>query len=385
MKVFIFIILILFLLSYALLINFYVVPVLKRILSKLIGKLNNKDAPYLENKLITESLKMVIDTKVHMPMENNSDLISKVRSIVFSKKNKQKDIFFFPKAFLLAGLSDLGVKNNDKNLMLQLEKIYTYYFTESGFPKFNFDKVDQVPFGITALNFYQFSEKKKYRDIADYIYNKLLSWTETNTQIIPYRKESNLLFIDTLGMVCPFLIRYSVTFKNHDALYLAYKQIHFYIEHGTDRSSALPFHVINKDHQIKLGPTNWGRGIGWYLLALSEFRKSFDDDLINNEIKKCFKSLLTLQLDEGLWSQFPGTSYHFDASVSSMLIYSMSLDERFREEAKNRFQVLKKHIKNGLIKSTSGDTINVNMYSNIFGDSEFSQGILLSIISNLTQ
>ena len=44
-------------------------------------------------------------------------------------------------------------------------------------------------------------------------------------------------------------------------------------------------------------------------------------------------------------------------------------------------QIFQKYIHNGIIGSTSGDTYDVNQYSQIFGDSELSQGFLLMLLS----
>lgn len=382
MKVIITILSFVFILSYGLLIQFYVIPVLKKITKKINQSLFHKESNYSELELIEQSIKMASDKKVHMPMENSTDLLTNLRSLLH-KHNKQNNLYFFPKAYLIAGLTDYGIIRGDKNLMTRISKIYEFYFLDNGSAKFNFDKVDQIPFGIAAINLYKFFKLQKYRDIADFIYKKVVEWVDTSTQIIPYRTDSKLYFVDTLGMVCPFLVRYSISFNNSQAQDIAYNQILFFIEKGIDSSSSLPYHVVHKEYKIKLGPSNWGRGIGWYLLALAEFNKYFDDQQVSAELQKSFKTLRKFELEDGLWSQFPGTSLTFDASVSTMILYSMILNKNYKEDILHKIHSLKRHVQDGILRNSSGDTINVNKYSTIFGNSELSQGILLSILSNL--
>src|SRR5690606_36313764 len=81
-----------------------------------------------------------------------------------------------------------------------------------------------------------------------------------------------------------------------------------------------------------LGSCNWGRGLGWYLLALSYTVKFTNEE--NNPQYAYFKNEMTilfsnLKLYQGThyWGQFLGISkqWHIDTSVSCMLIYSLSL------------------------------------------------------------
>ena len=76
------------------------------------------------------------------------------------------------------------------------------------------------------------------------------------------------------------------------------------------------------------------------------------------------------------WSQFPGTSKNFDASATLpiMLLFASLYPEKY--SVNELFNLLHPYtLKSGSITSSSGDTWGINLYSNTFSESEFSQAI----------
>ena len=196
-------------------------------------------------------------------------------------------------------------------LMRKIASYFEPFISEDGMPTFIFDKVDQVPFAIAAINLYKFYGKSKYKLMADYIYMQLNQWSNPQSKIIFYRMNTRLQFVDALGMVCPFLVRYGQTFNKKNAIDLAYIQIDYYLKYGIDKDSYLPAHAINQITNYKVGSTNWGRGIGWYIFALSEYKKYAGGDIISHELKEVINTLNLLKNKDMTWSQFPGSSDNF--------------------------------------------------------------------------
>ncbi|WP_035668044.1 glycoside hydrolase family 88 protein [Flavobacterium sp. 83] len=287
----------------------------------------------------------------------------------------------YPKAFLYYGLSEYFIEKGNRKSLNEFKIIFDKLIDNQGNPIFDFDKVDQVPFGSAALNLYKFYKEDKYLNFSNLVYKKLLSMSDKNG-IIMYRKELDFQLDDVLGMVVPFLMEYDKIKHDGKSVSIAKKQLDFYIKYGVDKETFLPTHGIVLKSKIKIGPTNWGRGIGWYLLALSKY------STITGEYKKELTGLLSsldsLKTKEGFWTQFPGSSNNFDASPTAMFMYSISLTNK---NIYKKADVLKKlgiYIsKEGLIKFTSGDTHGINDYSKSFGYSEFSQGMLLLLLSNI--
>lgn len=294
----------------------------------------------------------------------------------------EKHLYFYPKAYLFAGLTEYGLRKANKRIMDNVKSYFEYYIDKDGRPSFAVDKVDQVPFGIAAINLYKMYGDVKYRQMADYLLQKLIAWSDSGTQLIPYRSPDDpVYYVDTLGMVCPFLVRYSEEFKDARAMALAERQIRHYVEHGIDKESFLPFHGILKMGGIKLGPTNWGRGIGWYLLALAEYRK-YGGNQFEVESQGLAKTLARLADNDSTWSQFLGTSKQFDATATTMFMYGINVIFPGSYSREHSIDALGRYIKDGVIKMNSGDNLDINQYSRTFGDSELSQGILLMLIGS---
>lgn len=139
-----------------------------------------------------------------------------------------------------------------------------------------------------------------------------------------------------------------------------------YYRYGVDKDTGFPAHGYSKSTHIKLGSINWGRGIGWYVIAAA-YLPEFKD-------KKLDK-----YLQEIGYSQFPMTSGTFDSSVA--LMFELYLQRRGIHPASIDF--IKPHItKSGLVANCSGDTYDFNNHSRIFSPAELTNGLFLILISN---
>nr|WP_245987199.1 hypothetical protein [Maribacter vaceletii] len=159
------------------------------------------------------------------------------------------------------------------------------------------------------------------------------------------------------------------------------------MKYGIDDSTHLPFHAININKKQGMGPNNWGRGMGWYMLALkSVINRNIlqDDEYIDytDKVNLFLKEINSLKQDR-IYTQFPGTSYSFDSSTSTMLMYGENVLTPNKYSRKDILDIYKDYIKqNGIIDLCSGDAYGVNKYSFNFGESELSQGVLLLLLSS---
>lgn len=331
-----------------------------------------------EEKIVRKSLEMAKSNNSVMTIyeyKGFTQTIFDIRTIYYLSK------YNAPKAYLYYGLSEYIIKKGDKKLLDEFKIIFDNFIENQGNPTFEFDKVDQVPYGLTALNLYKIYKDDKYLKFSNLIYNKLIKISDKNG-IVLYRKESDLQLDDVLGMIVPFLIKYDEVNHDGEPIRMAKKQLDFYIKYGVDKETFLPTHGIVLKSKIKIGPTNWGRGIAWYLIALSNYSKVTGE--YNRELTGIYRSLDSLKTKEGFWTQFPGSSNNFDASPTTMFMYSLSISNKNIFKKSDVINKLGRYIsKEGAIKFTSGDTHGLNDYSKSFGYSEYSQGFLLLLLSNI--
>jgi rhamnogalacturonyl hydrolase YesR len=356
----------------------YLIPTIRKRINRSRKKI--RDADELEQLILSASLSAIKNKKSIMPWNiggSHRMLVKVIVSIKSKKSNKEFKNYNYPRGYLLSGLSEYLIAIEDNEKLLSLKKTFDkFYITDKGEPLFNLDKVDQSPFGVASMNLYKVFNEEKYLLFAKRIYSFIFNNYSENNLVI-YRENSKNELNDTIGMIVPFLVKYYQLTRVNDALNIAINQMQFYIKNGTDHHTFMPSHGVNLKTKIKVGSSNWGRGIGWYFIGLKEI---YDlNGSFKNEYEGLSRTIKSLQNEEGLWGQFPGSMDVFDASSSTMFFYCLGNECNKREDILNK---LNKYISNdGFIMQTSGDTEGLNFYSKLSGKSELSQGILLMILS----
>lgn len=333
-----------------------------------------------EEQVVDEALDMALSDRVVMVWEEPGGFTKTVINWLRGG-DKVSKLYHYPKAFLFYGLSAYFIENKDMQGLEKLEKAFGHYVDSQGNPVFRLDKVDQIPFGLTALKLYEQSAKAHYLVFADLLYEYLTQQVDDRYGVILYRSDAPCQYVDVIGMTVPFLVAYYKVTKNDEALSLAKKQLDFYMTYGVDKETYIPAHGVDLATKVKTGSINWGRGIGWYLLGLVALNE-VTGGTYDTARSGIMESLGKLKNKEGLWTQFPGSSTHYDASSTLMFLAGL------RDSASYDRQELMALIpigEDGRVRSTSGDTYDFNRYSSSFGDSELSQGLLLLLLSEPNQ
>jgi len=341
-------------------------------------------------KVFKASKIMTFSNKTFMSMTARNDVISGIYLFIKGRKFKEFKKYSYPKAFLFLGSLKYASIKEDKKYFLEIKNRFDeLYISEDGKPSFNINKVDQTVFAQIALFLYKETSEIKYKKYIDIFYNYLQSLKSID-RIILYRKGSKVQYVDILGMICPFLIDYGLEFNNQKALNLAYDHMNYWIEKGLDNESNLPFHCVHLASGTKVGPSNWGRGIGWYGMGLAYIvgKTNIDNnpfyEVFSFKLNALFSTIDKLKNKNSLWGQFPGNpkgnGLYFDGSVSTIFLY-ISVLAGLKTEFNS--EICKYTTIDGFIDFTSGDTEGINQYSRAYSKSEFSQGILLLYLVEL--
>ncbi len=350
--------------------------------------LENTDEGEVEKLLVNASYKMFASRKLHMPWTRPTNFLEKVRALNLDEETR---IFNFPRAYLALGLVSYSANNDTVLLKKVIDQFDSYYISKDG-SSFDFTIVDQAPLGYAALELFKVTKKDKYKNMADQFFAKLKTMVEADYDfpLILYRSHQNDLLIDTLGMICPFLMEYGTYFGNDEALELARSQFDFFKKYGLDSDNHLPFHAISLAEKEALGPNNWGRGWGWYMLALKSVSQ-YSDTITEKHYRfkeeaDLFLTSMNLLKEGDVYTQFPGTSSDFDSSASTMLLYGENVLRPNTYSKKEVLRIFKKFIKaDGVLDKCSGDAFGVNKYSLVFGESELSQGMLLLLLNSASE
>lgn len=147
---------------------------------------------------------------------------------------------------------------------------------------------------------------------------------------IYYRPWASATFIDTIGMIAPYLSRYSAETGNKAALELGLAQFRAFFAHGFDKISGLPYHGYSLEDGLKCGIIGWGRGVGWLLVGLVEFYSWLPQSSpVRQEIKgyldRLFQLVISYQREDGGFSwQLQATEGALDTSAVAMIGYSLA-------------------------------------------------------------
>ena len=214
--------------------------------------------------------------------------------------------------------------------------------------------------------------------IEEHILSCFLNVKEQGT--IYYRPwVKDIRFVDTLGMVLPFL--HACGWDD-----LAKRQMDEYDK--AISNGVFPAHAYNVETNLPLGVFDWGRGIGWYILALIE---TADMEGQNERIMKLAKALLPHQKGDGGFGCFvfnPQSRMESSATVLIGLLflcaYEQSKDTTFLDAARKTEKALMKATRrNGAVDYCQGDTYGIGYYSQIFSVMPFVQGLTLMLSKQL--
>lgn len=332
-----------------------------------------------EKIIIERGLQMISSSKPQMVWDDPRGFTETLLTMSKTTNSKEFRLNNYPRAFLFYGLADYFSKINDSDNLDKLKNLFDKLIFENN-KNVLINRIDQVPFGLTSLILYDVYKEEKYLYYSEKLYEYTIGSIE-NDGLISYRKGQEVILNDVLGMTVPFLIKYD-DYIEADLKYIIRQQLAFYIEHGIDQDTYIPVHAIQRENKIKLGSANWGRGIGWYAIALSQWYKETGE--FEKEYFGLMESFKKIQSSENLWGQFPGRRDGFDASTTTMFLYSFALNFNDSINKNDVLNSIKHYISSdGTILHTSGDTYSANYYSRSFGKSELSQGMLLLLLSEL--
>lgn len=109
--------------------------------------------------------------------------------------------------------------------------------------------------------------RKAIEKLAGY----MMSYPTDEMGSFPYRaaQDNGYVFVDIIGLVCPFLYRYGMTYDCPEAMELAVKQIVNFAAYGMDGATGLPYHGYAAQNDCKYGIIGWGRAVGWLLRGMA--------------------------------------------------------------------------------------------------------------------
>lgn len=203
--------------------------------------------------------------------------------------------------------------------------------------------VDQVNSGKMLLRLSADTGDRRYEAAAARIWEQLVEHPRTSQgafwhkQIYPHQ-----VWLDGVYMAVPFLAGHVAAFdEDPEHFEEAVNEFEVVYEHLRDPATGLYYHAWDEsreqawsDPETGLSEEFWGRGLGWYAMAIVDTIELLPDDHPGREILKGYLRELAAALvqvqdaEAGVWYQVldkpEGPGNYLEASGSSMFVYTLA-------------------------------------------------------------
>lgn len=264
------------------------------------------------------------------------------------------------------------------------QKIINKYINENGNWKNKPSAVDSAMLSYSILK--ATDNPLLIKPAMDYMLNLITESTDEN-HLISYAggKSNPNKYVDTLGLVCPFLVCYSKTYNVPEFETLAVEQLGFFHKYALYNGTSLPNHAINSNTKLPLGVYGWGRGVAWYSIGLidtySELSSEQNKSALKKWIYEAAENYRSFQnIDGGFGSTFQ-RSETYDSSATAVMAYfylrcyKIFGNNEYYKIANNCLEKLKSVTRiTGAIDWCQGDTKDIGIFAQHYDIMPFAQG-----------
>lgn len=320
----------------------------------------------------------------HLPSTKIKDSNHLIIIDILKKQYTNHTVQFWQEASLLSGIYSVYKKNPSEEMKKEILKFTNKKIDENGHWKNKPTEVDACWLGYELMNI-DFLDQEKMKPALDHLYQLILERIGEDGTVMYRKHTSNYRYVDTIGFICPFLVKYGLAFNNEEAVNLAFTQIKEYEKYGL-LPSKIPCHAYEIHAHNPVGIFGWGRGAAWLILGvLNTYKTLPEDDVqrqdLKNLLEKLANSLSKYQQTNGgfSWSLF--INDRIDSSATAVFAWFLKKMGRQRE-AYFALEYLKSVTRrNGAVDFSQGDTKGIGVYSQNFDILPFTQGFILKALN----
>lgn len=356
--------------------------------------------------LLIFSSKLMAQTNETAVLPDNLKWSERTARTILSKYPKayqidgtEKPKWDYKMGLVLSAFEKLYQKTNDKKYFDYIKEYADELIDSDG----NISKYDIKEYNIDCanpgkllFNLYDKTSDKRYLKVIEQLRAQLETQPRTasggfwHKQIYP-----NQMWIDGLYMAEPFYTQYTVKYENGKALEDVARQFELVQNHLTDKKTGLVYQAWDESKEIGwanpetgTSPTIWGRGIGWYMMALVETLDYYPKThpkykILIGYLNQIAKSADQHKSTSGLWYQVADKpelkDNYLESSSSAMIIYALAkgadkgyLASGYKKQAQKSFDA---YLKEFVKKDDKGQVMISNVSSNVgLGGKPFRDG-----------
>lgn len=310
------------------------------------------------------------------------------------------DVIFWPTGLIANALTENHDRWQNKEGIIKALTQYYDRFISKGMPIYY---MDDVLSGVALIDLYLLTKEEKYKaaakKMAMYLF-RLYDEERDQAGSIPYRfkQKTQHIYVDGIGMMCPFLSKYGAVFGDIKAMEIAILQIENMIKYGMDEKKNLPYHGFMYENKIKYGIIGWGRAVGWLLIGIAGTLPFVPADHekyqgLTADFQKLLATVCLYQREDGAFSwQLEATEGPKDSSATAMIAWAaltalekeLILTEELKGSCRNLVTLaagyLSQSEKDGKIYHCSRECLGFSQYPQVYGAYPWSLGPSLSVL-----
>ena len=199
------------------------------------------------------------------------------------------------------------------------------------------------------------------------------------------------MYVDTLGLTCPFLALYGQVYHDSQCEKLAVDQLRMYHTYGLLAGTALLNHAFNIKSKLPLGVYGWGRGTAWYLIGLVDTYHQLQTPEYQAEvlqwISESAQAYVEYQRADGGFGSILQREGTYDSSATAAMAWfyaecaTLLKNSVYRDISHRCLSILLKKTRiTGAIDDCQGDTKGIGVFAQTYDIMPFAQGMALRAI-----
>lgn len=259
-----------------------------------------------------------------------------IRKYLLRQKATPEDLIFWPTGLLAAGLWQYRQEGEEKEKGALVDFVLTTYYERWIRKRCPILWLDDLLAGETMLELHEAyreketdkgllpdEERAQYLQAVHKMADYALSYPTDETGSFLYRagQDNSYVFVDTIGLACPFLYRYGTVFDRPETMEAAVKQIVNFLAYGMDAGTGLPYHGYSVPEDCKYGIIGWGRAVGWLLRGMSGcMTTQYGADRLHEPYTKLAETVAGYQRKDGYFSwQLQAAEGPADTSATGLI------------------------------------------------------------------
>ncbi|MDE6404410.1 MAG: glycoside hydrolase family 88 protein [Lachnospiraceae bacterium] len=347
--------------------------------------------------LIENACKELMEYGVRGRQEKCKDL---VKRLLLHRRTPGEDPIFWPNGLLAAGLWTCRAELADR-IDRSLAAYYERWL-KKGMPV---RYLDDLLSGETLLNMYQGTKEKRaafgpgiseeqLKNAVDRLAAYGADHPTDAAGSFLYRPVNGekTVFVDGVGLSCPFLYRYGEIFAKREYKELAVLQIVNFLSYGMDSRSGLPYHGYDMTDGLKYGIIGWGRAVGWLLRGMMGCMASaYGRERLASPCAALADAVLAYQRQDGFFSwQLEAVEGPADTSATGMICASLKqgmaagvlAGEKYENALTAGQLALERSVRDGRVYRCSGECEGFSQYPQRYGAYPWSLGPALEVLQS---